>query len=377
MDLDLNLKELGSRLAKVDELLMALLKRRMELALQVGTYKMKRGLPVVRLKVEHQRLAKVRAWARKNKLNPHFVDLILYAAISESCKQQLQQLQGTSRRRLKDPENEDEWYKILKKNLLKLTESWSKSYDKDYDKAYFATHSYLAFEGSLLNEVIEKLSENDVALDLGCATGRMALQLAPKFKRVVGYDVSSHMIKVAKTKLRRSRQKFSHVGFRQVDLEEGIPEPDQSVSLVVMNLGTASDLRNFSGLLGEIKRVLKPGGRFFFSFYNREALIYRWDFIPWPTGLAAEINIHKNCLDVHLGNKLLSVYARPYTVSEVRDFFQNGMTVTRICTYPTISSILPSDLFEGSEIQKSVVSIDTLLADSNMGAYILVTGQKK
>lgn len=377
MDIDLNLKELGVRLAKVDILLMSLLKRRMELASQVATFKIKKGLPFIRLKIENQRLAEVRKWARRHKINPHFADAVLYSAIGESCRQQLIQLQKTGRRKLKDPENDSQWYQILKGNLLKLTERWSKSYDKDYNAGYFATHSYLEFENHLLEQEIGQLSERNSMLDLGCATGRVTLRFAGKFKKAIGYDISPHMIQQAKSKLRNKKGKLSRVSFKQADLEKGIPEPDNSVSFVVMNLGTASDVRNIAGVLKEVKRVLKPGGRFFFSFYNKDALIYRWDFIPWPTGLAAEINVHKHCLDVHLDNKLVSIYARPYTVKEVKALFQKGITVSKAYTYPTISSILPNDLFENQlPVQKSMTAVDRLLADSGMGAYILVTGSK-
>lgn len=379
MNLDLDLKELGSRLAKVDILLMELLKRRMELAFQVGTYKMKKGKKFIRIKIENQRLAKVRAWARKNKMNPHFVNAVLYTVIGESCKQQLVQLQNTSKRQLKDPESDDHWYGMLKVNLLKLTEGWCKSYDKSYDEAYFATHAYLGFEDLLIKQEMEKLASRDMALDIGCATGRIALWLAEEgFGRVVGYDLSPHMIKQAQLKLSNEQRHSSVVTFKQTDLEDGIPEPDSSVALVVMNLGTASDLRNIVGVLKEVGRVLKPGGRFFFSFYNKEALVYRWDFIPWPTGLAAEINVHKHCLDVHSGNKTFSIYARPYTVEEAKSLFQYGLLMDKVCTYPTISSILPSNLFENQpEVEKSITEIDRLLSGSNMGAYIAITGSKR
>ena len=378
MNLDLDLKELGSRLAKVDILLMELLKRRMGLAFQVGTYKMKKSKKFIRIKIENQRLAKIRVWARKNKMNPHFVNAILYTIIGESCKQQLVQLQNTSKRRLKDPESDDHWYKMLKANLLKLTEGWSKSYDKSYDEAYFATHAYLEFENSLIKEEVGKLASRDMALDIGCATGRIAFMLAEEFERVVGYDLSPHMVKQAQSKLSNTQKSSAVVIFKQTDLEDSIPEPDSSVSLIVMNLGTASDMRNIAGVLKEVERVLKPDGRFFFSFYNKEALVYRWDFIPWPTGLAAEINIHKHCLDVHAGNKMFSIYARPYAVEEAMSLFQGHLSADRVCTYPTISSILPSNLFENQpEVEKSITEIDRLLSGSNMGAYIAVTGSKR
>lgn len=369
----LNLKELGDRLYKIDMLTVALLKRRMDLALQVGDFKVKNGGKIFRSKIEAKRLAQVRAEARKLKLNPHFAESILYQVINESCKQQMIQLQNGDARHRKEPKNDEDWYRLLKKNLLLLTKRWSDSYDEHYDKAFFATHAYFEFEEQLLKQEIRQIPDCGIALDLGCATGRLSTKLSSSFKQVVGYDLSPHMLVRAKEKV----QKYPNVSFVEADLEKGIRQSDNSVSFVAMNLGTASDIRGISGILKEVERVLVHGGRFFFSFYNREALLYQWDFIPWPVGLAAEVNVHKHCLDVHLGAKVLSVYARSYTVKEVKKLFPLGMKLSKVLTHPTISSILPNDLFEGKPaIQRSVVDIDRQLAKARDGAYIIATGQK-
>ena len=370
---NLDLKELGKRLYGVDMLIVALLKRRMDLALQVGEYKIEKGQKIFRASVESKRLAQVRAEARKCKLSPHFAASILYQAIDESCKQQMIQLQNAATRRHKGPKTEDDWYRLLKKNLLLLTKRWADSYDEDYDKAFFATHTYLEFEEEILKQEIKQVARKGLALDLGCATGRLAVKLASSFDQVIGYDISPHMVKKANEK----SGEFSNLSFVEADIEEGIPLPDNSVSLVVMNLGTASDIRDISGVLKEVGRVLEAGGRFFFSFYNRDALLYQWDFVPWPVGLAAEINVHKHCLDVHMGAKVLSVYARPYSVKEVESLFSPSMKVSKVLTHPTISSILPHTLFEGKPaIQKSMTDIDRQLSIANDGAYIIVTGEK-
>ena len=55
---NLDLKELGKRLYGVDMLIVALLKRRMDLALQVGEYKIEKGQKIFRASVESKRLLK-------------------------------------------------------------------------------------------------------------------------------------------------------------------------------------------------------------------------------------------------------------------------------------------------------------------------------
>ena len=371
----LDLNELRSRLKRVDMMLLALLKRRMDLALQVGAYKIQKNEDIFRSETEDKRLAAFREWATNHKMNPHFAEALFYMIIGESCKQQMIQLQSSAGRLLGEPATEDAKYEVLKQNLLRLTEQWSISYDEGYDRKHFATHAYLEFESDLIKQEIAKLPDTNVALDLGCATGILTLGLAGRFGKVVGYDISPHMIEKASTK--KLGAKFSDVTFEVTDIESGIPQPDSSISFVVMSLGTASDMRHIQLVVQEIKRVLKPGGRFLCSFYNRNALLYRWDFIPWPIGLAAEINPHKHCLDVHYGEDVLSVYAKPYTVTEARGLFDGHLEVSNVLTYPTLNSILPSDLLEEqTEVQSSVESIDRMLAQSDTGAYVLVTGQK-
>lgn len=375
METMLNLEQLGVRLASVDTMIMVLAKRRMELALQVGHYKRRENEKIFRADVEDKRIAKIKEWALEHGLNPNFAASFLYLLIDESCKQQMIQLQEESLSVI-EPKNENEWYEGLKRNLLTLTERWCDSYDSDYEKHAFATKEYLDFERILIKCEIERLLNRGLAIDLGCATGRMTLPLSEHFERSVGYDISQHMVVTA----RRNAELHAfgvRNSFEQIDIEDGIPLGDATVSFVVMNLGTASDVRNIRGVIRETLRVLRPGGRFLFSFYNRDALLYRWEFLPWPVGLVASINLHKHCLEVHSRNEMLSVYARPYTVTEVETLFREVEVAVNLSTYPTMGAILPNDLFEGQpDIQEAVTALDRNLSTSSMGAYIIATGQK-
>lgn len=377
------LGELGDRLQTVDFLSVDLLKRRMDLALDVIEEKVREAEKegktpkIFRSKIETKRLAEIARHARKIGLNPHFARMMLYAAIDESCKIQMIKLQGAAGRAKKEP---DELQKnlVFRKNLLKLTRLVAPKYDDDYGKAFFATRAHLAFEQSLLEREIKALPDRALMLDLGCATGRVACQFGNVFDRVVGYDLSEDMVHVATAKA--AKRGLSSVEFRVADLEKGIPEADSSISLVVMNLGTASDMQNIAGVIGEVRRVLEPGGRFLLSFYNRLALLYQWGFIPWEVGLAALVNINRNCLEVHVNKKLLSVFARAYAVKEVRELCQNeqGFVVEGVATHPTMCSILPTDLLENQpDAQKVMAALDEKLSRGTGGAYIIVTGVKR
>ncbi len=354
--------------------------RRMELAEQVEKYKRQKGERIFRADVEDRRIEVIKKWALAHGLNAHFAESILYSLINESCKLQMIQLQEEALDQ-NEPETEDQWYEKLKRNLLVLTERWYATYDTGYENSYFATKAYLRYEHELLTREIQQLTDTELMLDLGCATGRVAFQFHDAFTRVVGYDISQHMQTHANG-LAMKRGTDSKISFECVDLEDGIPMPDASASFVVMNLGTASDVRDIGKVVDEMIRVLKLGGRFFFSFYNRDALVYRWEFLPWEAGLAASINIHRDSLDVHSKNDdskegVISVYARAYTRDEVKLLFIERGAKVSLITYPTISAILPHELFASKiDVQESVVAIDKDLSRGSMGAYIIATGQK-
>jgi ubiquinone/menaquinone biosynthesis C-methylase UbiE/chorismate mutase len=379
-------REIASDIIAIDEDIMGLVLRRMELADQVGLAKYLETDPkekrIFNQEREAVRLERVGEWAERHGLNKHFACALLYLLIDESCKWQMTRTQdGTYEDLAAALATPERWNAHLKQNLLTLAERWSAVYDTEYAKAFFATQSYLRFESEFANNMLSSLNDRDLLVHLGCATGRFTMTFASTFARIIGIDISQYMITEAEAKLTSSALQQT-VSFQCADIEDGLTEiANDSVSCVIMNLGTASDIANAEMLVSEIMRVLKPGGRFMLSFYNKEALLYRWSFFPWETGLAASINIHKRFLEVKVANgdrdEILPVYARAYTRDEIIDLFAPHNTEVEMITFPAVSSVLPRDVLENyPEARSAIESVDRQLLHTNLGAYIIATGTK-
>jgi len=373
------LDEYRKHITKIDRLLLELLAKRMNVAKDIEAVK-RRDRQVIVDEMREETILKDfgdLAAGTYKPLTADFARSILYFLINESCKIQLVQRQRADERAAAglpetdaEPPDEIERHQWYKRNLLALTAKTAPGYPEAYEKGYYATHAYLDFEGKKLAEASR--DGGDLALDLGCATGRIAAKLADLgFATVIGYDISSDMIDEAK----RRYAGVQRVRFEKLDVEDGLPHGDGTVSLIVLNMGTASDIVEIRGVLGEIKRVLKPGGRVFLSFYNAGALYYQCGFMPWEVALAATVNVIRSRLEVHFGGELFKLYAKPYRVGEVAFLLSEYLQVEPLLTYPTISSILPRESLP-QDVFEAVAEIDETLAPKEDGAYIIAIGVK-
>lgn len=119
----------------------------------------------------------------------------------------------------------------------------------------------------------------ETIVDLAGGTGDVARLLAGPDRMVVVCDPSSEMMAVGRARCPDS------VRFAE-GTAEAMPFPDASVDLVTMAFG----LRNVTSLptaLAEIRRVLKPGGRFLCLEFSRPHALIRpfydaWSFLVIP-----------------------------------------------------------------------------------------------
>jgi ArsR family transcriptional regulator len=93
--------------------------------------------------------------------------------------------------------------------------------------------------------------------DLGCGTGRLALEIAPWAEWVVGIDRDADALRRAR---RRSKGRGAlNVRWREGDVDR-VPLPDGSVDLALMSQ-LLHGLEHPADALSEARRILAPGGR--------------------------------------------------------------------------------------------------------------------
>lgn len=133
-----------------------------------------------------------------------------------------------------------------------------------YDPAVVEGPTQAAVAASLgcgVPTAVADLRSGEVVLDLGSGAGGDVLISAGRVGpggRVIGLDMTTEMLGLA-------RRNAAEAGVDNVDFVEGyledIPLPDASVDVVisncVINLAADKDV-----VLGEVARVLRPGGRF-------------------------------------------------------------------------------------------------------------------
>lgn len=138
------------------------------------------------------------------------------------------------------------------------------------------------YEAPLL-ERLGGRTEGQRVLEIGCGRGIGTALLFERFgaARVHAFDLDPAMV-------RRARRRLARFGPDRLLLEVGdaaaIAAPDASVD-AVFDFGIVHHIPDWRRALAEVRRVLRPGGRFFFEEVTRQAL-QRWSyrtFLVHPT----------------------------------------------------------------------------------------------
>jgi arsenite methyltransferase len=117
-----------------------------------------------------------------------------------------------------------------------------------------------SFAGVANHFVLGSIEAGATVLDLGCGAGTdllIAAQMTGPTGRAIGIDLTPSMVE-------RARVGAAEMGLTNVEVHEGLierlPLADESVDVVISN-GVIDLVPDKDAVFGEIKRVLKPGGR--------------------------------------------------------------------------------------------------------------------
>lgn len=134
-------------------------------------------------------------------------------------------------------------------------DTFSETYDTPRDHGY---HRYLD-EAEVA--VAEPWVRGKEVLEVGCGTGLILERLSRVAERAVGVDLSPGMLEHAKA--------------RGLDVHEGsataLPFEDASFDAAV-SFKVLAHVEDISSAMGEMGRVVRPGGRVIAEFYNRKSV---------------------------------------------------------------------------------------------------------
>jgi SAM-dependent methyltransferase len=140
-------------------------------------------------------------------------------------------------------------------------------------------------------------------LDLGCGTGNFVRLVAGRFGRIVATDVSSSAIEEAR---RSSAHKpgDAEITWKVLDGNGPMPFTDGEFSAVV-TLSTLQYIFDPEAFLAEVRRVLRPGGRFLVEVPNMAYFPQRLRLLVgrpiktsfWPKGIDGG-NLHYFTVDL-------------------------------------------------------------------------------
>ncbi len=191
------------------------------------------------------------------------------------------------------------------------------------------------------NKVSQSISKNNLkVLDIGCATGELALALAIKGHHVVGIDLDEKMVELAREKTKRSKlsTEFFIKNMTKIG-EDFYPGSFDAVLCFGNTLDHLENLEKINEVFIGIHKVLKSGGIFVVQVVNYDRILsggirelpllenenfifrreYRYDEADHRIQFLTHLTIKKNGEVVKSSETLY-----PLTFQELKDALDHG-----------------------------------------------------
>lgn len=154
----------------------------------------------------------------------------------------------------------------------------------DHYDAFVADTPLCSLDEQIIDDWLpETNSEFQTVLDLGCGTGRLAFPLLSYGYRVVGIDLSHHMLRRMLAKARQTfpggetgskgPSKLSAVHANLVDLDCLVTDSADHAICMFSTLGMIQGRSNRIRLLRHVRRIIRPGGTLILHVHRRWAAI--------------------------------------------------------------------------------------------------------
>ncbi len=116
--------------------------------------------------------------------------------------------------------------------------------------------------------------KNQKILDAACGPGWLSAKLSKEFPNIEGLDASGPF-------LQHAQIKYSQLKFTGGDLNSTLPYSDNEFDTIIMSMA-AHDVEDQVKTFTELRRILKPGGKFMLTFVNP---YYAFPVGVWKRGI--------------------------------------------------------------------------------------------
>jgi demethylmenaquinone methyltransferase/2-methoxy-6-polyprenyl-1,4-benzoquinol methylase len=135
-----------------------------------------------------------------------------------------------------------------------------------------------------------KLKGDEAALDIACGTGDITFAIAGQLTegRVTGLDITQGMLDIAERK--RKEQSVANASFHRGDIMK-MPFADETFDCITGGYALRN-VPDVAAALREIKRLLKPGGRFLsLDFGHPRSNLYRKAYLQYLTVIGSAVGL--------------------------------------------------------------------------------------
>jgi len=260
---------------------------------------------------------------------------------------------------------------------LALSAEAAEKYDELYEASNYATGIYMRYELDIINKHVKQLNNKNTALVLGSGTGRECFHIAKDFEQVFGYDFAPEMVE--KANRTKTFKEVKNVDFEVLDVDQNpLPHADNSVNFVNSAFGMGSFVLDPERLFAEVSRVLQPGGQAIFSFYNSNALVTQVK-LGWQPAISSRLDYKEELLNVTFNGKEFQIPVRPYVPAQIQEFLKNQLKIIHLATFPTLTAIMPEELFKNEVVRKLCLEADLLISNNleiAAGPFIVAVCEK-